>query len=128
MNAVKLPNNVQMTALLLDRVHVSVVDDLLQRVKNAEAIALLNLWRQSEDFPFVALAGPLHRNRGVIGGMAKDWDDAMTLVRFTAQRFDQMASQRGSDFTSAWLLFVAAQRQKVVQEFFAETQQTAAAA
>lgn len=127
MSAVKLPNNLRMSALILDREHAPAVDKLRSHVKNADAKALLSLWQRSPQFNFLVLAGPLHRDRGIVGGMAKDWEQAMPLIRRAAGRLDDVAKARG-DFSSAWNLYVTAPRQKMVQELFAEAQQTAGTA
>ncbi len=129
MNPVRLPANLGMVGLVVDRDNEKLVGPLIQRVKSRAAVGLLAAWRRMPEFPFLVLAGELHRERaGVVGGMARTREDALALFRLATERLDEIAAHSGVGFTSAWLLLVREDFRRDFDAASAAAQQTAGSA
>jgi hypothetical protein len=120
----RLPSNLRMAAIVADSAHVHLAPELIRLTHSEEAVALLALWkRRIEDTPYLIVAGEMHKPRGgIVGGLAQDWQHALTLFRLTKSRLDDVASAGGGNFTSAWVFLLDAERVQEVQAIIAQTQ------
>jgi hypothetical protein len=122
-----LPSNVRLVGLIFDAEHAQAAGEVARQTKNAEALALIAMWQRSLDrFSFAVVGGRMHRADGyVVGGLGSTWDEARALFALAMLRFDEIAEQRGEDFSSAWLTFVSPERAREVEALIAEHQQVA---
>ena len=114
---------------MLDVAHANITGKIIRQTKNEQALAMLSLWRRSLGrFPFVVLAGELHkRNRGVVGGCASDWSSAKLLYELAVRRLGEVAHKSGG-FTSCWILFLEEARAQDIESLAAHSQQVEGAA
>lgn len=126
---VRIPRDVRMVGVIVDAENANVVPELIRLSKNSDAVGLLCAWKRSgDDFPYLVFAGQLHRETGLVGGMARTWQEALIVFRMASQRLDDLARTGGSGFSTAWLLVLSPERKAEIQALIGELQQTAGAA
>lgn len=123
----RIPSDLRMCGLLLDREHADAVEDLLPIVHNRDGRTWLEAWKRTHH-PFVLIAGELHRHFGAtVGGVAGDWPQALILFKYANNRFSQLATKHGS-FSSVWNLLATDDRVREVRALIALTQETSGSA
>lgn len=122
----RIPSNTRMVGLLLDREHVSNVSEIIRVIQNQDAAKLLAHWRCSLDqFCFCVVSGGLDQpHGGIVGGLAKDWPAAKSLLEYVRAKFDAIGLQ-GNGFTSAWVLHLTGERRDEIYRIIAATMHTA---
>lgn len=126
---VRIPRDVRMLGVIVDAENAKVVPELIRISKNSDAVGLLSAWKRSGDqFPYLVFAGQLHRETGLVGGMARTWHEALIVFRMASQRLDELARSGGSGFSTAWLMVLTPERKAEVQALIGDLQQTAGAA
>jgi len=128
--AQRFPSDTRLCGLILDAEHLDAADSLAQSTKSESALAAISLWRKYlSRFPFLVVAGELHRPHGrIVGGLAGTWTDALALFGRAMARFHEIAEVSGVDFSSAWMPFLTDERQREVRSLIAEAQQCAGSA
>lgn len=94
------------TGCVIDREFSGSAETISRHVASTQALAVFELFRQSQTMRYMVLAGYMHsKNGGVYGGLATGWDQAKKLFAMCGIRLDELADERGSDFASKWFIF-----------------------
>lgn len=122
----QFPSNLRCSGLIAHAEHVEAVQRMVARMPNETAAAMLRLWSGCLGrMPYAVIGGRLHAAGGyVVGGLARDWEQARALFSFAMLRFGEVAEAQGEDFSSAWLMCIDPERTREIQMMIALAQET----
>jgi hypothetical protein len=111
---IQLPPNIRAIGVALDAEHREALDEVMGLgIRNEHALKWLISWREEwRTYPFLVVACELTEKGSAAGGLARDWDAALTLSQAAVALFNVFATQAGASVFSGWFIRLTEPREQ----------------
>jgi hypothetical protein len=109
---IQLPPNMRVIGVALDAEHREALDEAMGLgIRNEHALKWLISWREEwRTYPFLVVACELTEMGSAAGGLARDWDAALTLGQAAVALFNALATEAEPDISGPWVIHLTEPR------------------
>jgi hypothetical protein len=113
--------------LTIDRASESLLGEIIAKCPNRIAASTLETWGRHPQDQFVIVAGELwNPNAGIVGGIARGWQEAAAIFRYVHERLDELSPALG--MSSMWAINLSPENEGRLRALMADMQHTAGTA